>query len=215
MATRAPRRKTAPRSPAAAPAPLLKVPGRLAGLPMFEVARQLRSWADTVLGIAGPATDMAFGLAKANAKEPKQKQTIEKAGVMLRTMREKAGLSARDLAGALDLTNPELIAQAENGKAALPFELILRVAGVLGRDDPMTAAMRLTRAYNPGLWKALEDLGIGRLVVQAGRERELANIYRANDAARKLSDEDFARLLAFTKAGFDMAVDFGTGAKKK
>jgi hypothetical protein len=68
--------------------------------------------------------------------------------------------------------------------------------------------MKLTRAYNPGLWKALEDLGVGRLVVQAGRERELANIYRGNDAARRLSDQDFAEVLAFTKQAFDMAVAF-------
>jgi hypothetical protein len=43
--------------------------------------------------------------------------------------------------------------------------------------------MKLTRAYNPQLWRALEDMGVGRLVVQGGREREFANIYRANDAA--------------------------------
>ena len=95
---------------------------------------------------------------------------------------------------------------------ALPFELILRLAGVLGRGDPLTSVMKLTRAYNPDLWKALEDLGIGKLVVQAGRERELANVYRGNDAARRLSDEDFAAVLAFTRQGFDMAVAFRTAA---
>ena len=183
--------------------------------PVFDVARQLRSWADTVLGIAGPATDMAFVLAKANAKEPKKKEAIDKAGALLRGMREKAGLSARDLAGALNLSDPELITRAEGGKAALPFELILRVAAVVGRDDPMTTAIALTRAYNPGLWKALEDIGVGRLAVQAGREREFANIYRGNDAARKLSDKEFADVLGFTKTGFDMAVKFKTDAGKK
>jgi hypothetical protein len=86
--------------------------------------------------------------------------------------------------------------------------VILRLAGVLGRHDPVTFAMNLARTYNPALWKALDDLGIGRLAVQAGRERELANIYRANDAARRLSDKDFAAVLGFTRAGFDMAVAF-------
>ena len=68
----------------------------------------------------------------------------------------------------------------------------------------------MTRAYNPDLWKTLEQLGLGKLVVQAGRERELANIYRANDAARRLGDEEFARVLEFTRQAIDMAVELDT-----
>jgi transcriptional regulator with XRE-family HTH domain len=176
--------------------------------PLVSIARQLRGWADTVIGMAGPAADMALGLAKAQVKSPQQKSVIGKAGSLLRRMRESAGLTLDELAHAVDLRDPDLIAQAERGVVALPFELILRVAGVVGRGDPLTSMMRLTRAYNPDLWKALEDLGLGRLVVQAGRERELANVYRGNDAARRLPDEDFATVLAFTKQAFDMAVAF-------
>jgi transcriptional regulator with XRE-family HTH domain len=181
-------------------------------LPIDAIARNLRGWADTVLGIAVPATDLALGLATARARSRGQKSAIAKAGAVLRRMREAAGLTLDDLARAVDLRDPELIANAERGVVALPFELILRLAGVLGRGDPLTSVMKLTRAYNPDLWKALEDLGIGRLVVQAGRERELANVYRGNDAARRLSDEDFAAVLAFTRQGFDMAVAFRTAA---
>jgi transcriptional regulator with XRE-family HTH domain len=181
-------------------------------LPIDAIARNLRGWADTVLGIAVPATDLALGLATARARTRGQKSAIAKAGAVLRRMREAAGLTLEDLARAVDLRDPELIANAERGVVALPFELILRLAGVLGRGDPLTSVMKLTRAYNPDLWKALEDLGIGRLVVQAGRERELANVYRGNDAARRLSDEEFAAVLAFTRQGFDMAVAFRTAA---
>ena len=181
-------------------------------LPIDAIARNLRGWADTVLGIAVPATDLALGLATARARTRGQKSAIAKAGAVLRRMREAAGLTLEDLARAIDLRDPELIANAERGVVALPFELILRLAGVLGRGDPLTSVMKLTRAYNPDLWKALEDLGIGKLVVQAGRERELANVYRGNDAARRLSDEDFAAVLAFTRQGFDMAVAFRTAA---
>jgi transcriptional regulator with XRE-family HTH domain len=181
-------------------------------LPIDAIARNLRGWADTVLGIAVPATDLALGLATARARSRGQKSAIAKAGAVLRRMREAAGLTLEDLARAIDLRDPELIANAERGVVALPFELILRLAGVLGRGDPLTSVMKLTRAYNPDLWRALEDLGIGRLVVQAGRERELANVYRGNDAARRLSDEDFAAVLAFTRQGFDMAVAFRTAA---
>jgi hypothetical protein len=70
--------------------------------------------------------------------------------------------------------------------------------------------MKLARTYNPQLWKALDELGIGRLVALAGREREMANIYRANDAARNLSDADFAEVLNFVKTGLDMTVKFRT-----
>ena len=207
---RSPRTTRAPsRARQAAPTVLPALPG-----PVLAVARQLRSWADALLGMAGPATDMAFELAKAQVKSPAGKAAIGRAGAQLRRMREAAGLSAAEVARALNLTDPELIEQAEVGKVALPFELVLRLAAVLGRNDPLTAVMRLTRAYSPDLWKSLEALGIGRLVVQAGRERELANLFRANDAARKLSDEDFTAVLAFTRQAFEMAVDFRFKAKK-
>jgi hypothetical protein len=107
-----------------------------------------------------------------------------------------------------------LLELAERGKATLPFEIILRLAGILGRHDPLSFALQLTRSYNPGLWAALEDLGIGNLVVQAGREREFANLYRAHDAARQLSDEEFAAVLRFVDAAFRLAVDFGGHAAK-
>ena len=40
----------------------------------------------------------------------------------------------------------------------------------------------------------------------------MANIYRANDAARGLSDVDFAEVLGFVKTGFDLAVKFRSGS---
>lgn len=176
--------------------------------PVIAAARQVRALADGVLSMAGPAADMAIGLAKSQVKHPTGKAAFERVGSMLRKMRETAGMSAAEVAHALDLTDPALIEQAEGGKIALPFEMLLRLAAVLGRNDPITALMRLTRAYSPELWKSLESVGIGRLVVQAGRERELANLFRANDAARKLNDTDFTQVLAFTKMAFDMAVEF-------
>ncbi|MHB8496158.1 MAG: hypothetical protein ACYDDG_16605, partial [Casimicrobiaceae bacterium] len=60
------------------------------------------------------------------------------------------------------------------------------------RNDPLSFVMRSTRAYNPEVWRTLESLSFGRLVVQAARERKFAIIYRGSDAAHRLSDEDFA-----------------------
>ena len=189
-------------------------PGKIA-----EAAQQVRSWAEAALSVAGNVADMSLTLAKAKATEPQHKASIAKAGRALRQTREAAGMTTAELEQVIGLGDAAgLLESAESGKAALPFEVILRLASVLGRHDPISFAMRLTRSYNPELWGTLDGLGVGRLAVQAGRERELANIYRANDAARGLSDEQFARLLTFMKASFEMAVDFaatGAGKRKK
>lgn len=175
--------------------------------PLIKVAQELRHWTDTVLGAAGNAADLSLHLIRSIAREPGQQAAVDKAGSLLRMARRAARMSTRELGAAIDLSDPRLLELAETGKATLPFEIILRLAGILGRHDPVSFALQLTRSYNPDLWKALEDLGIGRLVVQAGREREFANLYRAQDAARQLSDEEFAAVLRFVDAAFRLALD--------
>jgi transcriptional regulator with XRE-family HTH domain len=183
-------------------------------LPLLSLARQVRSWADTLLSVAGNATDMGMTLVQARVKDPRKKAAVARAGSQLRRWREAAGMTARELADAVGLGETKLIEQAEGGLATLPFDVVLRLAGVLGRRDPIPVAMALTRQYNPELWKALEAIGVGRLAIQGTRERELANVYRASDAARTLDDEGFARVLEFTKGAFDMAVAFSNEAAK-
>ena len=207
------RKKAAPKPPAtrrtsrASPKARADSPSSVIGL-----ARQLRAWTDSVLGVAGAAADISLGAAKALLVKPGQRAALEKAGALLRRMRETAGLSVREVTDAIDLEDPALLELVEGGKIALPFEIVLRLASVLGRNDPLSFVMRFTRSYNPDVWRTLEALGIGRLVVQAGREREFANIYRGIDAARRLSDEDFAAALAFTRQAFELALAF-RGAK--
>ena len=179
---------------------------------LVGVARQVRSWSDSVLGVAGAAADASLGAAKAILVKPEQRRALAKTGNVLRGMREAAGLSIKEVGEAINLDDPTLLDLVENGKVALPFEIILRLASVLGRNDPISFVMRFTRSYNPGVWHTLESLGIGRFAVQGGREREFANIYRSSDAARRLSDEDFGAVLAFTKAAFETALAF-RGAK--
>jgi transcriptional regulator with XRE-family HTH domain len=175
---------------------------------LIGMAKQVRSWSDSVLGIAGAAADVSIGAAKALLVRPEQRATLEKAGSVLRSMREAAGLSLKEVGEAINLKDPTLLELVEGGKVALPFEVILRLASVLGRNDPISFVMRFTRSYNPDTWHTLERLGVGRLAVQAGREREFANVYRASDAARRLDDEEFAAVLAFVKAAFDLALTF-------
>ena len=175
---------------------------------IVEAAQQVRSWAEAALSVAGNVADMSLTMAKVKATDPRHKAAIAKAGRALRQTRQAAGMTTAELEQVIGLGDAGLLENAESGKAALPFEVILRLASVLGRHDPISFAMRLTRSYNPELWGTLDGLGVGRLAVQAGRERELANMYRANDAARGLSDEQFAGVLTFMKASFEMAVEF-------
>src|SRR3982751_2046545 len=103
--------------------------------PLLGVARQVRAWSDSVLGIAGAAADVTIGAAKAMLVRPEQRAALEKTGHVLRGMREAAGLSVKQVGAAIDLKDPSLLELVENGKIALPFEIILRLASVLGRND--------------------------------------------------------------------------------
>jgi transcriptional regulator with XRE-family HTH domain len=173
-----------------------------------SLARQLQSFATSVLGNVGTATDVAFTLAQASIHRPGTKAAVEKGAALLRDLRQAAGLTLDDLGRALEVDDPSFMGLVEAGKVGLPFELILRLTAVLGRNDPVGFILQMTRAYNPTMWKALEGVGVGRLLVQAGREREFANIYRSHDAARALSDADFAAALSFADAAFVTALAF-------
>ena len=92
MSTTAKGRRSSTRAPQA------KRQVRSEMLPIDSIARNLRGWADTVLGIAAPATDLALGLATARARTRGQKSAIARAGAVLRRMRETAGLTLEELA---------------------------------------------------------------------------------------------------------------------
>jgi DNA-binding XRE family transcriptional regulator len=101
--------------------------------PVLRVAQELRRWADTMLGVAGSAADLSMTVTRARARGPGQKAAIEKAGALLRRARQAAGLTTQELGAAIDLSDASLLDQAERGKVSLPFEVILRLAGILGR----------------------------------------------------------------------------------
>ena len=169
---------------------------------MLSLARQVRGWAGMALSVAGNATDLGLTLAQNRVKDPGKKAAVAKAG---RQLREAAGLTMEEVSTAIGLGDAKLISQAEGGVVSLPFDLMLRLAGVLGRRDPLPVVMALTRQYNPDLWKTLEAMGIGKLAVHGLREREMVNIFRGNDAAGELDDARFATVLAFTRQAFETA----------
>lgn len=196
-----PERKSRRRAPSPPVAPANKPSTILA------LARQLQALSASVLGGVGAAADVSLALAAARLR-PGPKAAVEKAAALLREARQSAGMSLDELGEALEVQDPSFMALVESGKIGLPFDMILRLATLLGRNDPITFVLQLTRSYNPRVWRSLEALGVGKLVVQAGREREFANIYRSRDAARQLSDQDFAAALAFAAAAFDSALTF-------
>ncbi|MCE9569130.1 MAG: helix-turn-helix transcriptional regulator [Rhodocyclales bacterium] len=164
-----------------------------------SIARTLR---------AGKPMEAAADVLKAMLPSLTEPGVWTRTGAALRRMRKAAGLTITEVGAAINLKDPSLIEAWENGRIAVPFELVLRLAAVLGRNDPVGFVMKFTRSSNPDLWRALEGLGVGKLLIQSAREREFANIYRADDEARKLSDEEFAEVLTFTRAAFEMAMAF-------
>ena len=129
-------------------------------------------------------------------------------GAYVRELRELAGLTRAELARALDLRDVSILDAVESGAATVSFELILRLAAILARHDPVPFVSKLARTYNPVLWDLLRDWGVGRLPLQLEREREFVNVLRSRDDARALSDDDFAAVLAFVDAAFALALQF-------
>ena len=233
-ASTTPRRKPAARRPAPSGNPK----PRAAEPPENGLVDQMRSMAGKVLDVGAATVNAASSLKTAAgvARALSQGKPMEAAadvlkavlpglsepgvwvrtGAALKRLRTAAGLTITEVGAAINLKDPSLIEAWENGRIAVPFEIILRLAAVLGRNDPVGFVMKFTRASNPDLWRALEYLGVGKLLIQTAREREFANIYRSDDEARTLSDKEFAEVLTFTRAAFEMAMAFRgrRGARK-
>lgn len=233
VASATPKRKATARKPATTRA-RISTPEPTAEAGLVE---QMRSMAGKVLDVGAATVGAASSLKTAAgvARALSQGRTMEAAadvlkavmpglsepgvwartGAALKRLRTAAGLTITEVGTAINLKDPSLIEAWENGRIAVPFEIILRLAAVLGRNDPVGFVMKFTRASNPDLWRALEYLGVGKLLIQTAREREFANIYRSDDEARKLSDKEFAEVLTFTRAAFEMAMEFrGRGTKR-
>lgn len=139
---------------------------------------------------------------------PESSEMRHEAGAYLREVREVAGLTIDEVADAIELRDHSILEAVEAGTTTLSFELLLRLAAILARHDPIPFLSRMIRAQNPVLWQLLEDWGFDRLPLQLEREQAFVNILRGHDRARDLPDEDFDRILGFTRAAFEMALDF-------
>ena len=224
-----PAKKRAPAKPAAKPAATEPAESGLVDQMRAMAGKVLDMGAATVGAAATLQTANTVARALRNGKPMEAAADVLKAmlpglsepgvwartGAALRRVRKAAGLTITEVGAAINLKDPSLIEAWETGRIAVPFELVLRLAAVLGRNDPVGFVMKFTRSSNPDLWRSLEGLGVGKLLIQSAREREFANIYRGDDEARKLSDEEFAEVLTFTRAAFEMALAFRGRSTKR
>jgi transcriptional regulator with XRE-family HTH domain len=176
-----------------------------------SIVKMLLNMTSTAMKLVSKGAMVSEMVGKAVLNSPERVKMISDAGAYLKDLREVAGLTRKDVSRTIQLADESFLAAVENGTATLSFELILRMAALLARHDPIPFIIKLTRTYNPEVWEILEKWGMGRLPVQLERERQFINIYRGHDRARKLSDEDFLRVLAFTRSAFEMALDFSAG----
>ena len=103
---------------------------------------------------------------------PERLKMMQEAGASLRDLREVAGLTRRDVSKAVNLSDESFLTAVENGTATLSFELILRLAALLARHDPIPFIIKFIRTYNPGVWGVLKDWGLEKFPLQFERERQ-------------------------------------------
>lgn len=162
----------------------------------------------SALRFAARSTDTSMRLGRALLNSQDQLRLMLATGQSLKDIRKVAGLTLSEMSDALNLNDKSLLEAIENGTATLSFELILRLAALVARNDPIPFILKYTRQYNPEVWQVLNDWGVGRLPLQFERERQFINIFRGHDDARELSDDGFEQVLAFTRQSFEMSLHF-------
>ncbi|MEE2960532.1 MAG: helix-turn-helix transcriptional regulator [Myxococcota bacterium] len=170
------------------------------------VVERVTGLTSRAMKLASSAKGVSYRVGKAILNSPDHIKAMQEAGAYLKDLREIAGLTTHELNEALELKDKDLIAAAENGTAILSFELILRLAALVARHDPIPFIMKAVRAYNPDAWEILEAWGVSKIPLHIEREREFINIFRSCDAARELSDKSYQKVLDFTKSAFNMAI---------
>lgn len=145
---------------------------------------------------------------------PERLNALAEAGHFLRDAREVAGLNMQDLATALNLSDTSLLEEVEKGHAALPFDMILRVASLIARHDPVPFILNFLRTYHLPLEKRLDNWGISALPKQYERERRFVNLIRQHDVIRDLSDAEFERFIHYQSSAIQLTLEVMTSEKK-
>jgi transcriptional regulator with XRE-family HTH domain len=139
--------------------------------------------------------------------EPERLEAMAEAGHFLRDARETAGLSMKDLADNLGLSDNSVLEEVESGEGIMPLELMLRSAALLARHDPIPFLIKFMRTYNPSLEKRLEKWGVLSLPKHFERERRFVNIYRQHDVLRSLTDEEHDRFIEYMNSSTELILN--------
>lgn len=139
--------------------------------------------------------------------EPERLEAMAEAGRFLRDARQTAGLSLKELNDELGLSDGKLLSDVESGERIMPLEMMLRVASLIARHDPIPFLIKFMRTYNPSLGKTLEQWGILTLPINYERERRFLNIYRQHDVLRSLNDDEYDRFLSYVDSASMLVLD--------
>jgi transcriptional regulator with XRE-family HTH domain len=142
-----------------------------------------------------------------NTLEPERLEAMADAGRFLQDARETAGLSIKELAESIDLSDRRVLEEVESGKTIMPLELMLRSASLLARHDPIPFMIKFMRTYNPALEQTLEQLGVMALPKQFERERRFVNLVRQHDVMRTLSDDEYDRFMHYMESSLTLVLD--------
>jgi transcriptional regulator with XRE-family HTH domain len=142
-----------------------------------------------------------------NRLEPERLEAMAEAGRFLREARELAGLSIKELADSLDMSDRQVLEEIESGRSIMPLELMLRSAALLARHDPIPFMIKFMRTYNPALEKTLEQWGVLALPRQYERERRFVNLVRQHDVLRTLSDDEYERFIHYMESSSSLVLD--------
>ena len=85
--------------------------------------------------------------------------------------------------------------------------LILRVAALIARHDPIPFILNFLRTYNPALEKRLDYWGITALPKQYERERRFVNLVRQHDVLREMSDAEFDRFIGYQASAINLTLE--------
>ncbi|MBB3047802.1 transcriptional regulator with XRE-family HTH domain [Litorivivens lipolytica] len=138
--------------------------------------------------------------------DPERLRAMAEAGEFLKDAREVAGLNLKELAEILGLKDEELLQEVESGRATLPFDMILRIAALVARHDPIPFILKFVRTYNPALEQRLDELGIMQLPKQYERERRYVNLLRKHDRLRAMRDSEFEHFIALQEKAVDFSL---------
>lgn len=142
-----------------------------------------------------------------NSLEPERLEAMAEAGRFLRDARETAGLSLKDLADSLGVSDNSVLEDVESGESIMPLELMLRSAALLARHDPIPFLIKFMRTYNPALEERLEQWGVLTIPKHFERERRFVNIYRQHDVLRNLSDEEHDRFIGYLNSSTELILN--------